>query len=226
MHMPESAARRRTRFIDAAIEEYSAAHSTGPDVHQSTLQATTREKTGRAAGMQIGDDQAVVMEMIVRAMGAKSAVEVGTFTGYSALAIARGLGPEGRLLCCDVSEEWTSIARDAWEEAGVEGRIELRIGPGLETLRALEPVEQFDFAFIDADKESYPRYYDEILPRLRSGGFLLLDNMLQGGRVIDPSATDESVVAIRSMNDTIKQDSRVAVVLLPIGDGVSFVQKL
>ncbi len=127
--MPESAARRRTRFIDAAIEEYSAAHSTGPDVHQSTLQATTREKTGRAAGMQIGDDQAVVMEMIVRAMGAKSAVEVGTFTGYSALAIARGLGPEGRLLCCDVSEEWTSIARDAWEEAGVEGRIELRYWP-------------------------------------------------------------------------------------------------
>ena len=156
----------------------------------------------------------------------QSAVEVGTFTGYSALAIARGLGPEGRLLCCDVSEEWTSIARDAWEEAGVEGRIELRIGPGLETLRALEPVEQFDFAFIDADKESYPRYYDEILPRLRSGGLLLLDNMLQGGRVIDPSATDESVVAIRSMNDTIKQDPRVAVVLLPIGDGVSFVQKL
>lgn len=176
--------------------------------------------------MQIGDDQAVLMEMIVRAMGAKSAVEVGTFTGYSALAIARGLGPEGRLLCCDVSEEWTSIARVAWEEAGVGGRIELRIGPGLETLRALEPVEQFDFAFIDADKESYPRYYDEILPRLRGGGLLLLDNMLQGGRVIDPSATDESVVAIRSMNDTIKQDSRVAVVLLPIGDGVSFVQKL
>jgi caffeoyl-CoA O-methyltransferase len=176
--------------------------------------------------MQIGDDQAVLMEMIVRAMGAKSAVEVGTFTGYSALAIARGLGPEGRLLCCDVSEEWTSMARDAWEEAGVESRIELRIGPGLETLRALKSVEQFDFAFIDADKESYPRYYDEILPRMRGGGLLLLDNMLQGGRVIDPSATDESVVAIRSMNDTIKQDPRVAVVLLPIGDGVSFVQKL
>jgi len=224
--MPESAARRRTRFIDAAIEEYSADHSTGPDIHQAKLQAITRERTGRAAGMQIGDDQAVLMEMIVRAMGAKSAVEVGTFTGYSALAIARGLGPDGRLLCCDVSEEWTSIARDAWKEAGVESRIELRIGPGLETLRALESVEQFDFAFIDADKGNYPRYYDEILPRMRGGGLLLLDNMLQGGRVIDPSATDESVVAIRSMNDTIKQDPRVAVVLLPIGDGVSFVQKL
>jgi caffeoyl-CoA O-methyltransferase len=224
--MPENAARRRTRFIDAAIEEYSADHSTGPDFHQSALQALTRERTGRAAGMQIGDDQAVLMEMIVRAMGAKRAVEVGTFTGYSALAIARGLGPDGRLLCCDVSEEWTSIARNAWEEAGVSGRIELRIRPGLETLRALEPVEQFDFAFIDADKENYPSYYDEIVPRLRRGGLLLLDNMLQGGRVIDPSATDESVIAIRSMNDTIKQDPRVVVVLVPIGDGVSVVQKL
>jgi caffeoyl-CoA O-methyltransferase len=224
--MPDSAARRRTRFIDAAIEDYSADHSTGPDIHQSALQAVTRERTGRAAGMQIGDDQAVLMEMIVRAMGAKSAVEVGTFTGYSALAIARGLGPDGRLLCCDVSEEWTSIARDSWEEAGVSDRIELRIQPGLETLRALEPVEQFDFAFIDADKENYPRYYDEIVPRLRRGGLLLLDNMLQGGRVIDPSATDESVIAIRSMNDTIKQDPRVVVVLVPIGDGVSVVQKL
>jgi caffeoyl-CoA O-methyltransferase len=223
--MPETASRRRARFIDAAIEEYSAARSTGPDVHQSELQDITRERTGRAAGMQIGDDQAVLMEMIVRAMGARSAVEVGTFTGYSALAIARGLGPEGRLLCCDVSEEWTSIARDAWKRAGVDDRIELRIGPAVDTLAALDPVEQFDFAFIDADKENYPKYYDEILPRLRPGGLILLDNMLQDGRVIDPSKTDESVVAIRSVNDTIKQDPRVTVVLLPIGDGVSFVQK-
>jgi caffeoyl-CoA O-methyltransferase len=223
--MTDAPARLRSGFIDAAIAEYSAAHSTGPDVHQSALQSATREKTGRAAGMQIGDDQAVLMEMIVRAMGAKTAVEVGTFTGYSALAVARGLGPQGRLLCCDVSEEWTSIARDAWEEAGVADRIELRIGPGIETLRGLEPVEQFDFAFIDADKEGYPGYYDEIVPRLRRGGLLLLDNMLQGGRVIDPTATDASVTAIRSMNETIKKDSRVTVVLLPIGDGVSFVQK-
>jgi len=224
--MPESASRRRSQFTDEAIDEYSGAHSTGPDTHQSELQAVTRERTGRAAGMQIGDDQAVVMEMIVRAMRARTAVEVGTFTGYSALAIARGLGPEGTLLCCDVSEEWTSIARDAWQRAGVADRIELRIGPALETLRRLEPVEQFDFAFIDADKENYPLYYEEILPRLRQGGLILFDNMLQGGRVIDPSATDESVVAIRSLNDALERDHRVSVVLLPIGDGVSFVQKL
>ena len=122
--------RRRSRFTEAAIDEYAAEHSTGPDDVQRDLQAITAEKTGDAAVMQIGDDQAVLMETIVRAMGARRAVEVGTFTGYSALAVARGLGPEGRLLCCDVSEEWTAIARDAWERAGVSDRIDLRIGPG------------------------------------------------------------------------------------------------
>ena len=223
--MPEPSQGRRSRFVDSAIAEYTFAHSTGPDAHQSALQAVTQEKTGWAALMQIGDDQAALMEMIVRAMGAKRAVEVGTFTGYSALAVARGLGDDGRLLCCDVSEEWTSIARQAWEEAGVSERIELRIGPGIETLQSLEPVEQFDFAFIDADKPGYHSYYEEILLRLRPGGLILLDNMLQGGRVVDPSATDDSVSAIRSLNETIRDDSRVSVVLLPIGDGVSVVQK-
>jgi caffeoyl-CoA O-methyltransferase len=176
--------------------------------------------------MQIGDDQAVLIEMLVRAMRAKSAVEIGTFTGYSALAIARGLGPDGHLLCCDVSEEWTTIARAAWERADVAERIELRIGPGLETLRSLTPDEQFDFAFIDADKTGYADYYEEVLARLRPGGVILLDNMLQNGRVIDDSMDDPSVQAIRSLNSHIAGDPRVKVVLLPIGDGVSFVQKL
>ena len=223
--MSDTAARRRTRFIDAAIEAYAAAHSTGPDAHQLALQEITREKTGASSVMQIGDDQAVLMEMVVRAMGAKRALEVGTFTGYSALAVARGLGPGGRLLCCDVSEEWTSIAREAWQSAGVADRVELRIGPALETLQGLELVEQFDFAFIDADKVAYRAYYDEILPRLRRGGLLLLDNMLQNGSVIDPTANDENTVAIRQLNEAIKEDPRASVVLLPIGDGVSFVQK-
>jgi len=119
--MPD--ARRRSEFIDAVIDEYAAAHSTPPDAHQLELQRITREKTGRAAGMQIGDDQAVLMEMLVRAMGATRAVEIGTFTGYSALAVARGMGPGGRLLCCDISQEWTSIARAAWQEAGVADRV-------------------------------------------------------------------------------------------------------
>ena len=224
--MTPSAARRRSQFIDAVIDDYSAAHSTPPGPDQLELQRITQEKTGRAAGMQIGDDQAVLMEMLVRAMGATHAVEIGTFTGYSALAVARGLGPGGRLLCCDVSVEWTSIARAAWERAGVADRIELRLGPGLETLRALPPGEQFDFAFIDADKTGYAQYYEEVLARLRPGGLILLDNMLQDGHVVGDLAGDENVAAIRSLNEVIAADPRVAVVLIPIGDGVSFVQKL
>jgi caffeoyl-CoA O-methyltransferase len=224
--MTPPAARRRSQFIDAAIDDYSAAHSTPPGVDQLELQRITQEKTGGAAGMQIGDDQAVLMEMLVRAMGARRAVEIGTFTGYSALAVARGLGPGGRLLCCDVSVEWTSIARAAWERAGVADRIELRVGPGLETLRSLPPGEQFDFAFIDADKTGYAQYYEQVLARLRPGGLMLLDNMLQGGHVVGDLADDEDVAAIRSLNEVIAADPRVEVVLIPIGDGVSFVQKL
>src|SRR5262245_5870863 len=220
------ASRRRSRFTDAAIDEYAAEHSSGPDDVQQRLQAVTAEKTGGASMMQIGDDQAVLMETIVRAMGARRAIEVGTFTGYSALAVARGLGPGGYLLCCDVSEEWTAIGREAWEEAGVADRIDLRIAPGSDTLRSLPTEESFDFAFIDADKPGYPVYYEEILSRLRPGGLILIDNVLQNGRVVDESADDESVVAIRSLNDAIVKDDRVRVVLLPIGDGVSVVQKL
>jgi predicted O-methyltransferase YrrM len=218
--------RRRSRFTDPEIEAYAAAHSTGPDEVQRELQKVTAEKTGAASRMQIGDDQAVLMEIIARAMGARRGVEVGTFTGYSALAVARGMGPEGRLLCCDVSEEWTAIAREAWQKAGVADRIDLRIGPAAETLQSLPEEEQFDFAFIDADKTGYPTYYEEILPRLRAGGLILVDNVLQSGRVIDDSATDENVVAIRKLNDTIAHDPRVRVVMLPIGDGVSAVQKM
>lgn len=224
--MTPSAARSRSVFIQPEIDAYASAHSTPPDTSQLDLQRITQERTGSAAGMQIGDDQAVLMEMLVRAMGAKRAVEVGTFTGYSALAVARGLGPGGRLLCCDISEEWTAIARDAWEQAGVADRIELRIGPGLETLRSLPLDEQIDFAFIDADKTGYPEYYEEVLTRLRPGGLILLHNMLQGGRVVDEDANDASVSAIRSLNDVISSDPRVEVVLLAIGDGVSIVQKL
>ena len=223
--MKRSASRRRSRFIDLAIDEYAAASSTPPDEHQIALQRLTEEQTGAAAGMQIGDDQALLIEMIVRAMGAKQAIELGTFTGYSALAIARGLGPEGHLLCCDLSEEWTSIARDAWEAAGVNDRIELKLGPALETLRSLPPGEHFDFAFIDADKTGYGDYYEEVLARLRPGGVILLDNMLQSGRVIDPAAADDDVVAIRELNARIAEDPRVRVVLVALGDGVSFVQK-
>jgi caffeoyl-CoA O-methyltransferase len=219
-------ARSRSRFIDDAVVEYASAHSSGPDQVQIALQDITRERTGRAAGMQIGDDQAVLMEIVARATGARRALEVGTFTGYSALAVARGMGPEGRLLCCDVSEEWTAIAQEYWQRAAVADRIELRLGPAIDTLRSLPVEEQFDLAFVDADKTGYVAYYEEIVPRLRRGGLLLADNTLQGGRVFDADADDESTVAIRAFNDRVAGDSRMRMVLLPIGDGVSFIQKL
>jgi caffeoyl-CoA O-methyltransferase len=217
---------RRSRYTDPVIAEYASRHSTPPDALQRDLQRITLDATGRFAGMQIGDDQAVLMEMLVRAMGAKRAMEIGTFTGYSALAVARGLGAGGYLLCCDVSEEWTAIAQSAWAEAGVADRIDLRIGPGLQTLRSLPRVATFDFAFIDADKPGYPAYFEEVLSRLRPGGLVLLDNMLQGGQVVDDSVSGEGVKAIRAVNEAIVRDDRVKVVLLPIGDGVSVVQKL
>jgi|SRR5581483_1779455 len=218
--------RSRSRFIDPAIAEYALDHSSGPDAVQLELQHTTAERTGRAAGMQIGDDQAVLLEILARATGARRAVEVGTFTGYSSLALARGMGPEGRLLCLDISEEWTGIARRAWEQAGVADRIDLRIGPAIDTLRSLPPDETFDLAFVDADKTGYAAYYDEILPRLRPGGLLLVDNTLWSGAVLDETDDREDTRAIRALNDKIAADPRVRVVLLPIGDGVTVVQRL
>jgi caffeoyl-CoA O-methyltransferase len=220
------AGRTRSQFVVDSVAEYASAHSTEPDDVQAALREVTSERTGQAAGMQIGDDQAILMEIIARAMGARRAVEVGTFTGSSALAVARGMGPEGRLLCCDVSAEWTAIAQEYWDRAGVSDRIELRLGPAIDTLRALPREEQFDLAFVDADKTGYLEYYEEIVPRLRHGGLMLADNTLQGGRVLDPGADDQSTAAIRAFNDNAVADQRMRVVLLPIGDGVTFLQKI
>ena len=219
------APRTRSRFVDPAIAAYASTHSTYPDDVQVALQDATRERTGQRSGMQIGSDQGVLMEIIVRAMGATRAVEVGTFTGYSALAVARGLGPEGNLLCCDVSAEWTAIGREHWERAGVADRIELRLGPALDTLRALPPGVRFDFAFVDADKGNYAAYYEEILPRLRAGGLVLFDNTLWGGRVLEPGADDDDTRALVALNEALAADDRIRLVMLPIGDGVTVCQK-
>lgn len=217
----------RSPFLAPGIEAYVAAHSSPPDDGVvERLRETTRAKTGNAAGMQIGDDQSVFLEILARALGARRAIEVGTFTGTSALAVARGMGPEGRLLCCDMSEEWTAIARQAWEEAGVADRIELVLAPALDTIRALPEDTVFDLAFVDADKEGYLGYYEELLPRLRPGGLFVADNTLWSGRVLDPDVTDEDTVAIRRFNDTVAADERVRTVLLTLGDGVTVVQKL
>jgi len=216
----------RSRFVDEKVVEYACDHTSPPDQLQRELREVTRERTGAAAGMQIGDDQGVFMEILARSMGARRGLEVGTFTGYSALALARGMGAEGRLLCCDVSEEWTSIAREYWERAGVSDRIELRIGPALQTLRDLPESERFDIAFLDADKVTYPDYYEEIVPRLREGGLLLVDNTLQSGRVLDPGADDESTAAVRRLNDRIADDERVRTVMLPLGDGITLAERV
>jgi caffeoyl-CoA O-methyltransferase len=218
-------ARSRSQYIDPAIADYALEHSSGPDEVQLELQHVTAEQTGKAAGMQIGDDQAVLLEILARATGARRALEIGTFTGYSSLALARGMGPDGRLLCLDISEEWTAIARAHWEKAGVADRIELRIGPALDTLRDLPPV-LFDLAFVDADKSGYGDYYDELVPRIRPGGLLLVDNTLWGGSVLDEKNDTADTLAIRAVNDRIAADPRVRVVLLPIGDGLTIAQRL
>ena len=218
-------ARSRSKFIDPAIADYALDHSSGPDDVQVELQQITAERTGQAAGMQIGDDQAVLLEILARTTGARRVVEIGTFTGYSSLALARGIGPDGKLLCLDVSEEWTAIARAAWEKAGVADRIELRIGPALDTLRDLPPV-LFDLAFVDADKVNYSAYYDELVPRIRPGGLLLVDNTLWGGAVLDDKDDSDDTVAIRAVNDRIASDPRVRVVVLPIGDGLTVAQRV
>jgi caffeoyl-CoA O-methyltransferase len=196
-----------------------------PDPLQRALRAETRARTGWASRMQIGDDQAVLMEVLARSIGARRAIEIGTFTGYSALALARGMGPEGRLLCCDVNAEWTAIAREFWQRAGVADRIEQRLGPALDTLRSLPADERFDLAFVDADKTGYLAYYEALVPRLRAGGLLLADNTLQGGRVADAGATDDSVLAIRAFNDRVTADDRVQSAILHIGDGLTVIQK-
>jgi caffeoyl-CoA O-methyltransferase len=219
-------ARSRSKFIDPPIADYALDHSSGPDAVQLELQHVTAERTGQAAGMQIGDDQAVLLEILARATGAHKAVEIGTFTGYSSLALARGMGPDGHLLCLDISEEWTSIARDAWNKAGVADRIDLRIGPALDTLRSLPPDETFDLAFVDADKTNYGVYYEELVPRIRPGGLLLVDNTLWSGAVLDEKDDSDDTKAIRALNDRIAADQRVRVVLLPIGDGLTVAQRV
>jgi caffeoyl-CoA O-methyltransferase len=215
----------RNRFVDGAIAAYAEARSTPPDAAQAALREATLERAGRSAGMQIGHDQAVFMEILARAMGARHAIEIGTFTGYSALAVVRGMGPEGRLLCLDVSEEWTSIAREHWALAGVAEQIELRLGPAIDSLRALGDVAPFDLAFVDADKESYLEYFEELIGRLRPGGLLLADNTLQSGRILDVADERGSTKAMQRFNDAVAADGRVETVLLPLGDGLTVAQR-
>lgn len=218
--MPDS----RADVVDPDLASYIAAHSSRPDAVQQRLMSVTEERTGASSRMQIGGDQGTMFEMLTRAIGVRSAIEIGTFTGYSALSIARGLAPGGRLICCDVSLEWTSIAREHWELAGVADRIELRIGPALETIAALDPAQRFDLAFIDADKPNYANYYEALLPHLSPTAIVLVDNTLWSRRVMDHADTERDTVALREFNRMVADDARVSCVILPIGDGVTMIQ--
>jgi caffeoyl-CoA O-methyltransferase len=174
--------------------------------------------------MQISGDQAALITILVRAIGARRALELGTFLGYGAIAIARGLEPDGRLVCCELSEDYAARARDHLEAAGLAERVEIRIGPALETLRAMPAEPSFDFSFIDADKEGYPDYYEEVLRRTRPRGLIMLDNTLKDGRVLEPEP-DGSDAVIVELNDRIAHDDRVEVAMLGIADGVTLALK-
>ena len=181
-----------------------------------------REETASLpmAQMQISPEQGAFMAMLVRLIDARRCLEIGTFTGYSSTAVALALPDDGRITCCDVSVEWTDVARRYWADAGVADKIDLRLGPAIETLQGLEE-GSFDFAFIDADKPSYDAYYERALRLVRRGGLIAIDNVLWGGRVIDESDQSEQTLVIRRLNDKIATDDRVDQVLLPIGDGLT-----
>jgi caffeoyl-CoA O-methyltransferase len=192
---------------------------------ETRVQRELREETQKLpmGQMQIGPDQAALMQVLVRILGAKRCIEIGTFTGYSALAVALALPASGKIICCDVSEEWTSIGRRYWKKAGVARKIDLRLGPALETLKALKG--SFDFAFIDADKPNYWNYYQRCLQLIRKGGLIAVDNTLWGGSVIDPEKQSESTQALREFNERVAKDRRVDIALVPIGDGLTLAVK-
>src|ERR1700736_5295962 len=212
--------------LDQKLYDYLLAHGHNDDPVLRELARETQEKLGRRAGMQIAPEQGTFMTLLARAIGARRAIEVGTFTGYSAICIARGLGSDGSLLCCDVSEEWTAIARRYWDKAGLASRITLKLAPALDTLRALPEGQAFDFAFIDADKTNYRHYYEEVLRRMRAGGLILIDNVLWSGAVLDPNDQTDDTRAIRAFNDFAVTDKRVELVMLPVSDGLTIARKL
>jgi caffeoyl-CoA O-methyltransferase len=217
-------AQPKSFFLTEPAQQYLVEHGTPPDDVQRALIDETAA-LGAISGMQISPEQGAFMTLFTRLLGARRAIEVGTFTGYSALCIARGLVDGGRLTCCDVSEEWTSIGRRYWERAGVADKIDLVIAPAADTLRALPGTEEFDIAFIDADKPNYPVYYEEVLRRLRPNGALMVDNVLWSGRAFEGEADDDNTRAIREFNDMVAADKRVDVVMLPLGDGLTIARK-
>jgi caffeoyl-CoA O-methyltransferase len=216
---------RRSLELDDRLYDYLVQFGTRESDLLKDLRSETAKMPG--AGMQIGPEQGAFMALLVELIGAKRALEIGTFTGYSSLCIAGALPPDGKLICCDVSEEYTKVARNYWRRAGLESKIELRIGPALATLDALiaADVEPFDFAFIDADKTNYGNYYDRAMQLVRPGGLIAIDNVLWGGDVAKPEENDEDTTAIRAVNEKVRNDERVTLALAPIGDGLTLARK-
>ncbi|MFJ9617739.1 O-methyltransferase [Streptomyces noursei] len=210
--------------ITPELYDYVLAHNPPLDPVLQDLADLTRERFPEAAGMLSAPEQASLLAFLVRLTGARHVVEVGTFTGFATLAMARALPEGGTLTACDVSEEWTAHGRDAWAKAGVADRIRLRIAPALETLRAMPAEPHVDLVYLDADKSGYIAYWEELVPRLRPGGLLVADNVLFHGAVVDPAATG-SALAIREFNDHVLADTRMEAVLLTVADGVTLARK-
>jgi predicted O-methyltransferase YrrM len=216
----------RRSLLPEDVERYVAVEIARESPLQQRLRAETHALPQGL--MQISADQGALLALLVRTIGARRAVEIGTFTGYSALAVAAALPVDGKLVCCDISDEWTRIGKRYWAEAGVAGRVDLRLGPALATLAALlrdDGANSFDFAFIDADKSNYDGYYEACLKLVRGGGLILLDNMLWGGQVALPDAHDADTDALRALNAKIRDDARVDACLLSVGDGVMVARK-
>jgi len=216
----------RSFLLTPALTDYVRAGSDAPDEVARDLLAETAllaERGEVPPTFQIPLEQGVFMQLLTRALGVRRAIEIGTFTGFSALCIARGLPDDGSLLCLDRNEEWTAIARRYWARAGLADRIELRLGEALPTLQALPAVETFDLAFVDADKTGYAGYVEELYPRMSANGVVLLDNTLRSGRVLAPETDDDRAVV--ALNAALPQDPRWETVLLPMSDGLTMLRK-
>lgn len=205
------------------LHRYLVSHSGFRDETAERVEAAAEETP--VPQMQIAGDQAALVTVLVRAIAATEALEIGSFLGYGAIAIARGLSEDGRLTCLEIDPGYASQAEGHLRDAGLADRVEIRVGPALEGLRAMPAEERFDFAFIDADKEGYPDYFEEVLTRTRAGGLIMLDNMLMGGRVIDPAEDDEGARTVAALNDRLASDDRVDVAMLGIADGVTLALK-
>jgi predicted O-methyltransferase YrrM len=210
----------RFSLLPEKVARYIQEHSREPEILRELRAATASVPH---SGMQIGADQGQFLAMLVKLMGAKRCLEIGTYTGYSALAVALALPKDGSIVCCDVSEEWTAVGKPFWKKAGVEKKIDLRIAPALETLKKLKG--PFDFVFIDADKPNYVNYYERCLELVRRGGLIAVDNVLWSGDVANEKTRDELALALRKFNDHVHRDERVELAMLSIGDGVTLARR-